>query len=268
MKQAIKTLSNILTFAARNRSTRILWTKLKLRLVEIGRNEASGAREWAASQSEDTHTFMSGLDAHLQNETLLATQKIVAESVPTVQALARKGIDLGGGGSIDLIYFLCRILKPTFVLETGVAAGWSSYAILEALNKNEKGNLDSSDLPYFRIENPEAYIGILVPDRLRSRKNWKLRTDGDFENLNVFLKGNKKYSIIHYDSDKRKVSRLDFLERIEPWLSDSAVLIMDDIQDNYAFKEYVFDKKSKFKIFEYEGKYVGVIFRGNSLIHL
>ena len=104
MKQAIKTLSNILSFAARNRSTRILWTKLKLRLVEIGRNEASGAREWAASQSEDTNTFMSGLDAHLQNETLLATQKIVAESVPTVQALARKGIDLGGGGSIDLIY--------------------------------------------------------------------------------------------------------------------------------------------------------------------
>ena len=265
MKQTIKTLSNILTFAVRNRSSKILWTKLKLRVVEIGRSEASGAREWAASRSEDTHSFMSSLDAQLQNETQLISQKIVSESVSTVQELARRGIDLGGGGSIDLIYFLCRLLKPDFVLETGVAAGWSSYAILEALSKNGNGNLDSSDLPYFRIEDPEAYIGILVPDRLRSLKNWKLQTDGDFENLKMFLNGKKRYSIIHYDSDKRKVSRLDFLKRIESWLSDDAVLIMDDIQDNYAFKDYVLHKKSKFKIFEYEGKYVGVIFRGNPI---
>jgi hypothetical protein len=115
MKQTIKTLSNILTFAARNRSSRILWTKLKLRVVEIGRSEASGAREWAASRSEDTHSFMSSLDAQLQNETQLISQRIVSESVSTVKELARKGIDLGGGGSIELIYFLCRLLLRRFI---------------------------------------------------------------------------------------------------------------------------------------------------------
>lgn len=265
MRNMYKTIVNVLTFALRRRSTGILWTKFKLRLKELGKSEATEAREWAASKSEDAASFMSKLDSNLQIETHLFVQKVFFESVPTVQQLAFKGIDLGGGGSIDLIYFLCRFLKPNYVLETGVAAGWSSYAVLEALSENEKGFLDSSDLPYFRIENPEQYIGILVPDRLRNLKNWNLQTKGDTENLKGFLRGNRKYSIVHYDSDKRKTSRLDFLKRIEPWLDNKAVLIMDDIQDNLAFQEYVLSRTLTFKVFEYEGKYIGIIFQDDSL---
>ena len=260
-----KTITNVITFALRRGSTGILWAKFRLRLKELGKSEATEAREWAASKSEDAESFMSKLDSNLQIETHLFAQKVVSESVPTVQKLAIKGIDLGGGGSIDLIYFLCRFLKPNYVLETGVAAGWSSYAVLEALSDNEKGFLDSSDLPYFRIENPEQYIGILVPDRLRNQKNWNLQTRGDTENLKEFLRGNKKYTLVHYDSDKRKTSRLDFLKRIEPWLDNEAVLIMDDIQDNLAFKDYVLSRTQTFKVFEYEGKYIGIIFQNGSL---
>jgi len=261
--QAFKTFINVINFATKTWSAKILWAKFRLRLEELGRSEASGAKEWAKERSEDTSSFMAGLETDLYHETCLAVQKIVSRSVPKVRHLALDGIDLGGGGSIDLIYFICRIIKPTYVLETGVAAGWSSYAILEALSKNRKGYLDSSDLPYFRIEDPEKYIGILVPDELRNAKNWRLETKGDSENLNVFLAEPKKFSVVHYDSDKRKSSRLNFLERIEPWLADNSVVIMDDIQDNYAFKEYVSYKNYSFKIFEYEGKFVGVIFKGS-----
>lgn len=244
----------------------ILLAKFRLKLKEIGKDESREARDWAASKSEDTTSFLVKLDSNLQIETNAFVEKIVTESTPTVQQLAQKGIDLGGGGSVTLIYFLCRLLKPNNVLETGVAAGWSSYAILEALSQNEKGSLDSSDLPYFRIENPEQYIAVLVPDKLRNLNIWDLQTKGDSENLKKFLIGNKKYEIVHYDSDKRKVSRLEFLRKIEPWLSNDAVVIMDDIQDNLAFKEYVLSKNLNFRVFEYEGKFIGIIFFKGSLL--
>jgi predicted O-methyltransferase YrrM len=173
--------------------------------------------------------------------------------------LSNEGIVLGGGGAIELIYFFCRQVKPNNVLETGFAAGWSSYAILKALEKNEKGNLDSSDLPYFRIENSEKYIGILVPSFLKESGRWNLELRGDRNNLDIFLQGDKRYDIVHYDSDKRKVSRINFFNRIEKWLSSNAVIIMDDIEDNFAFRDYVEEKNLNYRVFKYEGKYIGLI---------
>jgi predicted O-methyltransferase YrrM len=66
---------------------------------------------------------------------------------------------LGGGGAYSLIYFHCRILKPKIAVETGVANGWSSFAILESLRKNGQGKLYLSDFPYFKLKDPEQFIG-------------------------------------------------------------------------------------------------------------
>ena len=46
--------------------------------------------------------------------------------------------------------------------------------LLQAIEKNNVGKLFSSDFPYFRLENPEQYIGIVVPNDLK--KNWRLLT--------------------------------------------------------------------------------------------
>jgi hypothetical protein len=75
-------------------------------------------------------------------------------------------------------------------LETGVAAGYSSCAFLEAMNKNKIGKLFSSDFPYFRIPNPDQYIGILVDKKYK--KNWKLFLDGDERNIIKIKKKLKK----------------------------------------------------------------------------
>ena len=85
--------------------------------------------------------------------------------------------DLGGGGFYPLLFFIVKYIKPNIVVETGVAAGFSSYAILKAIEENKKGRLYSSDFPYFRIPNPEKYIGIIVPEKLK--KSWDLLIDGD-----------------------------------------------------------------------------------------
>ena len=57
-------------------------------------------------------------------------------------------MSLGGGGNFILLYFLTRKFNKV-VVETGVAAGWSSLAILGAFEKNGEGKLYSSDFPYF-----------------------------------------------------------------------------------------------------------------------
>ena len=55
---------------------------------------------------------------------------------------------MGGSAHIDLLYDCVKILKPTNIIETGVAFGWSSLAILKAISENKNGKLISVDMPY------------------------------------------------------------------------------------------------------------------------
>ena len=80
-------------------------------------------------------------------------------------------LDMGGGGHYHLLYFLIRHTLAKNVVETGVAAGWSSQAILLALKENkENGQLYSSDFPYFRYKNPEELVGYIVDEELKNSK--------------------------------------------------------------------------------------------------
>ena len=63
-------------------------------------------------------------------------------------------IEFGGNYAVEILYFIARISKPKNILETGVAAGYSSYTFLKAIKKNKVGTLYSSDFPYFRLKNP------------------------------------------------------------------------------------------------------------------
>ena len=255
----LKKIINILTFLKSRYHRKEFIKKLYLKFTESFSNEQVQAKFWAMENSIDLEDFLTKVDKELFCETKILCDEIRTKYSSLSSSFAG-GLDLGGGGAIDLLYFLCRRLKPLSVLETGVAAGLSSYAILSALNKNGVGCLDSSDLPYPRIQNPEKYIGILVPDNLKGT-HWNLKTNGDTKNLNEFLKYKKDlYQIIHYDSDKRKQSKKLFIEKITPYLSPNAVFIVDDIQDNLAFKEYVLSHKLNYRIFQYESKFLGAIF--------
>jgi hypothetical protein len=131
---------------------------------------------------------------------------------------------------------------------------------LSALDKNNKGTLYSSDFPYFRLENPEQYIGILVQDdNLKSK--WHLDTNGDEINLpkiNALL-GKQKIGLFHYDSDKSYSGRDFALKTLKNKFESSCIIIFDDIQDNLHFKELVEGEALKFSILEFQDKYVGLI---------
>ena len=55
-------------------------------------------------------------------------------------------IKMGDGSPMNLLYNLIMHHKPRYVVETGVAAGFSSQAFLKAMNVNGRGKLYSSDL--------------------------------------------------------------------------------------------------------------------------
>ena len=154
---------------------------------------------------------------------------------------------------------MTRIAKPKTILETGVAAGFSSQSFLSALAKNGSGKLYSSDYPYFRLPNPEKYIGVIVDEELRN--NWELHTQGDEANLEKILKQVETVDIFHYDSDKSYRGRVNAYEKIKNKLTSKSLLVFDDIQDNSHFADLCreLDSDSKYFVFKSQNKFVGLI---------
>lgn len=165
---------------------------------------------------------------------------------------------IGGGGMYVLLNFLVSYYKLKNLLETGVALGVSSHAMLQALKDNNSGHLYSSDFPIMRLENPYKFIGVLVDEKLRC--NWSLYLEGDKKNLVKILSKINKVDLIHYDSEKRYHGRKYVFNLLENLINKDTIVVMDDIQDNSFFYDYVMKKNIKnYKIFKYENKYVGLI---------
>ena len=256
-----KKILNVIKFSTSLSNLQVLLRKILEKVSEIGRDESEFAFQWANKKQVSIDIWLQNVERSLYLETLGAVETIRKQSQGTIKELQNSGIDLGGGGAIDLLYFFTRLIQPSRILETGVAAGWSSFAFLLAIERNGTGVLLSSDLPYFRIANPERYIGILVPEKYRS-DNWQLEMKGDQFNLPKLLDISKKLELVHYDSDKRKASRIAFLNTIEKFIADDAIVIMDDIQNNLAFRDFVANSKLTYTVVKSEEKFVGVILLG------
>lgn len=168
-----------------------------------------------------------------------------------------------GAGAYIFLYFVTRLIKPSTIIETGVAAGWSSLAFLAAIDLNKKGFLYSSDLPNNSFENDNTKIGVVVPKNLR--KSWSLCIKGDNFCIPEFLKDIKTIDIFHYDSDKSVKSRSKIFSMISNKLSDSSVIIFDDIHINGHFRKLVKNSNFYWKVFKFENKYFGIIFSNKIL---
>ena len=111
------------------------------------------------------------------------------KNLDTVLNKEKKEYGVGGGTKFNnlILYFLVKKLKPKIVIETGVAAGVSSYFILKAMYENKKGKLISIDLPNYtahkgyinkdgildKTYTPKTKgVGWVVPENFR--KNWQL----------------------------------------------------------------------------------------------
>ena len=213
--------------------------------------------KWIINNSTDYEKFCSKINDSIYKESLIFTEQLLLKAKKIEKNLPFK---TGGGGNFTLLYFLTRWKKPLFVVETGVALGYTTESILSAMHCNKTGYLFSSEYPYPTIPNSIDYVGKLVSEKFKSR--WELHLNGDANNLRNLKNSNKKIDIFHYDSEKWYVSKKNTFNLIKKNLSENAIILFDDIQDDDFFYYLVnsFDKFSNFKIFQFNKKYLGMIF--------
>ncbi len=168
-------------------------------------------------------------------------------------------VKMGGEGYIDLIYNLCEKFKVKKTLETGVAYGWSSLAILLSINSRNKSNLISIDMPYL-FRNNDSYVGCVIPKFFK--KKWSLIRLPDRQALKKSIRQlNTSIDLCHYDSDKSYKGRMWAYPIIWKNLKNKGLLISDDISDNIAFIEFCNKIKKEPIIIKKNKKYVGIIIK-------
>jgi len=229
---------------------RIILGKVRKRFEK---NTSVEARKWADDRKITFEEFARELSPALYEEAGNYGQELREYGKAKLEELDLK---VGGGGHYELAYFLTRHYQPQTVLETGVAAGFSSQAFLTAIEKNGSGTLYSSDLPYFRMENPEKWIGAIVEEHLK--QNWELFIEGDQVSLPKIVSQVEGFDLFHYDSDKYYSGRVFAFDLVKPRLKANSLVVFDDIQDNLHFKDLVEELGVAYRIFEFEGKFVGM----------
>jgi predicted O-methyltransferase YrrM len=235
---------NVLRFVAANPSrVPVLVHKVLKRLR--GENDGGSAANdaWLRENSTTSEVLARRFDPVLWDE--------AGEFDADNRAHARRILDqiphdLGGGGDHRFLYWLTRYLQPQVIVETGVAAGWSSRAFLSALRKNGAGKLYSSDLPYFRLPKPERFVGVLIEPELRT--DWSLHVEGDEVNLPRILAQVSQVDIFHYDSDKMRSGREYAMSLVTEKLSPGGIIVMDDIHNDDWFRTYVTSKDLPFAV--------------------
>ncbi len=215
------------------------------------------AKKWAVSNNKQSiEEFFYSVDAPLYDEIKIEIKLIQKFAQNKISKLT---VPLGGGGNYILLYFLIRKFRLFNIVETGVAAGWTSLSILRALKKNGKGFLYSSDFPYFRLKNPEKYIGYLAENE-SNKDNWFLDIRGDDVALPEIVKklDNNVIDLFHYDSDKSYSGRANALKILSSKINSKTIIIFDDIQNNLHFKDFVEENNNEFYVFEFDGKFTGI----------
>ena len=174
-------------------------------------------------------------------------------------------VDMGGGADLDLLYEIAENTRAKKIIETGVAYGWSSLALLLSLNTRENSILVSTDMPYIDRSSAE-HIGCVVPDQLKS--SWQIIVGPDRFALPQALARLPRIDLCHYDSDKSYKGRVWAYNLLWKALKSGGYFISDDVGDNLAFRDFC-SQISKEPIVvqaitEADEKYVGIVIKDNS----
>ena len=216
-----------------------------------GTNDRRCAEEWAAVRAVPVAEALRLLG--IAGLPPVLDPALIEEGVAQAR---RSAVAMGGPGDLCLLHAVTALTRARTVIETGVAYGWSSLAILSAQAKNGGGRLVSVDMPYPKMGN-EAFVGIVVPVRLRG--SWTLIREPDRNGLRRAIRlARGPLDLAHYDSDKSYYGRQFAFPLLWSALRPGGVFISDDIQDNLAFAEFIEQKGVSVAVTESGGKYVGI----------
>ena len=167
-------------------------------------------------------------------------------------------VRFGGGADLDILHYLAEYFKVTNVIETGVAYGWSSLALLLSMQKRPGSKLVSTDFPYQQFGS-EKHIGSVVPIYLRHL--WQLILLPYRQSIPILLGKFSSIDMCHYDSDKSYSGRIWAYQRIWSLLKKGGIFISDDISDNFAFRDFFQKKCYDPIIVRFSTKYIGIVIK-------
>ncbi len=166
----------------------------------------------------------------------------------TVRSLGDRGVQVGRGafggwddadpGLARAAWCLTCHLEPATVVETGVARGFTTRMVLDALEAGSAGRLYSIDLPPpLERRRIEDEAGAAVPQRVRER--WTLVEGSSRRRLPGLL--DQLGSIDLFIHDSRHTHRNMSFELSLAWdaLAPGGFLLADDVHCNTAFSQCV-----------------------------
>jgi predicted O-methyltransferase YrrM len=234
--------------------------------------EGREAERWCAERAIDVASAVERLtgapmDGRLENH---FAERMAAAVESTRRARAKEPADIGSGtplaspmagrAHLDLLYWLTRLSRAERVVETGVAFGWSSLAVLLAFEGKPGARLVSTDMPIRRTSG--AYVGSAVPLDLRHR--WTLLRGPDRRTLPKALRTLGTIDLCHYDSDKSYDGRRWAYPLLWSHLRPGGFFVSDDINDNDGFRDFATEVDVRPVVVEGPGdgpysRYVGVL---------
>ncbi len=228
-------------------------------LYQLTHRPASYLRElWGANRSVGSLARLLGRprsEIAGYFRTLLTTDAFysrIAESEARLRATGGGGTSPGGraDSSSEILYILVRVQRPETVVETGVALGYSSAYILQALHDNGTGTLYSIDLP---TTDPEGRVnadgvrdrvhvrsasetGAVIPEDLRGR--WRLTLGPSNPLLAQLFESLGPIDVFFHDSEHSYENMLWEYRQAWPRLRPGGLLLSDDVQWNRSFPEF------------------------------
>lgn len=166
--------------------------------------------------------------ARITGATVAAVRRAV-EAAPRPTGGAHRAIPPWHDGTVELaaaVYALVRLRHPRAVVETGVARGVTSAAILQGLHENGAGRLHSLDLPGLGAGYREQ-VGTAVPPALR--EGWGLHFGPSAVKLGRILRAAAPVDLfIHDSAHTYRNMRWEF-EQAARNLAPGGLIVSDDV---------------------------------------
>ncbi len=145
-----------------------------------------------------------------------------------------------GKDACALLYILCRILRPRMVVETGVANGFSSASILQALEDDQAGEHYSIDLHCREGKGLTIPVGKelgwVIPEHLKHR--WRLILGESFRVLPHLLEELGTIDIFLHDSRHTYKTMMKEYTIVWPHLHRGGLLLSHDVEFNDAYLDF------------------------------
>jgi hypothetical protein len=147
------------------------------------------------------------------------------------------GWDDGDARFVRIAWCLARHLRPKRVLETGVARGLTTRALLEAFERSDAGRLWSIDLPPLLELDLAKETAAAVPDRLHDR--WTLLRGSSRRVLHPLVTGLGRIDLFVHDSMHTTRNLRFELEQVWPALTPGGAALIDDVEKNTATAQFL-----------------------------